>query len=416
MQLFLTFVGLTVLTLAAFVQERNRIERTLRTSEARFRSMADTTPVMIWMSGTDKLCMFLNKGWLDFTGRSMEQELGNGWTHGVHPDDAERCTAVYSGAFDQRREFMMEYRLRRRDGQYRWVVDSGAPHFAADGTFVGYIGSCIDITERYELQRSRQELAHATRISTMGVLAASLAHELIQPLTAILSNVQAAQRFMSQDSMDPVEVREILKDVADDGTRASEVIRRMRALAKKGELDIAPLDLSSVIRDVALLVQGDAIVRGVRFSMELHAALPVNGDRVQLQQVMLNLLLNAFDAVKDCPSGRHIVVVTAESGGAGIIRVAVRDSGVGLTGDKLDKIFTPFFTSKPDGLGLGLSISRSIVEAHGGRLRAENNPDEGATFYFTLPMRAGTRDRSIQTNVALSASLERRGSDDQAHA
>jgi two-component system sensor kinase FixL len=296
-------------------------------------------------------------------------------------------------------------------------VDSGAPHFAADGTFVGYIGSCIDITERYELQRSRQELAHATRISTMGVLAASLAHELIQPLTAILSNVQAAQRFMSQDSMDPVEVREILKDVADDGTRASEVIRRMRALAKKGELDIAPLDLSSVIRDVALLVQGDAIVRGVRFSMELHAALPVNGDRVQLQQVMLNLLLNAFDAVKDCPSGRHIVVVTAESGGAGIIRVAVRDSGVGLTGDKLDKIFTPFFTSKPDGLGLGLSISRSIVEAHGGRLRAENNPDEGATFYFTLPMRAETRDRSIQTsNVALSASLERRGSDDQAHA
>jgi two-component system sensor kinase FixL len=222
---------------------------------------------------------------------------------------------------------------------------------------------------------------------------------------------------MSQDSMDAMEVREILKDVADDGTRASEVIRRMRALARKDELDIAPLALSSVIREVALLVQSDAIVRGVHFSMELHGVLPVNGDRVQLQQVMLNLLLNAFDAVKDCPSGRRMVVVTAAVMQGGMVRVALRDSGVGLTADKLDKIFTPFFTSKRDGLGLGLSISRSIIEAHGGRLRAENNPDEGATFYFTLPMRVETRDRSIQTsNVALSASLERRGSDDQAHA
>jgi PAS domain S-box-containing protein len=349
---------------------------------------------MIWMSGTDKLCSFFNKGWLDFVGQAMEQQVGEAWTGGLHPDDKERCLDTYCRAFDERRTFIMEYRLRRHDGEYRWIVDSGVPRFEQDGTFIGYIGSCIDITDRYELQRMRQELAHVTRISTMGELAASLAHELNQPLTAILSNVQAAQRFIDADSIDLGELREILKDIVADDTRATEVIRRMRALATKGELEIVPLDLAAVIQEVGLLVQSDSVVRGVHFSMDLRESLPVHGDRVQLQQVFLNLLLNAFDAVKDRPPGERIVAVKAERIDPEMIRVAVCDSGLGLTADKLDKVFTPFFTSKPDGLGLGLSISRSIIEAHRGRLRAQNNTDRGATFYFTLPLREAITSES----------------------
>ncbi len=247
-----------------------------------------------------------------------------------------------------------------------------------------------DITERKraesELQRHREELVHVTRISTMGELAASLAHELNQPLTAILSNAQAAQRFLSSKPPNLEEVREILTDIVQDNNRAGEVIRRIRTLVKTEELFFTSLDLGGVIRDVVQLVHSDVILRNVRISLNFHDNLPlVRGDKVQLQQVMLNLLLNAFDAMKDSRVNEREVVVRVELDGAGTVVVAVRDHGTGVPGDKLDKIFDPFYTTKRDGLGMGLSVSRSIIEAHGGHLRAQNNPDGGATFYFTLP-------------------------------
>jgi two-component system, LuxR family, sensor kinase FixL len=244
----------------------------------------------------------------------------------------------------------------------------------------------IDRTERYELLQNRRQLAHLTRVSTLGELAGSLAHELNQPLTAILSNAQAAQRFLATQPLDLAEVREILHDLVEDNNRASEVIRKIRALVKKVEAEAAPLSIASVIRDVALLVHSDAIVRGIRVFATVAPELPpVHGDKVQLQQVLLNLLLNAFDASESCSALDHEVTIEATFDGADTIRVGVRDSGVGLAADTVDKIFLPFFTSKRDGLGLGLSISRSIVEMHKGRIWAENNKDRGATFYFTLP-------------------------------
>jgi PAS domain S-box-containing protein len=501
------------------ITERKRAEEKLRESDARFRAVADAAPVMIWMSGTDKLCVFFNKGWLDFTGRTLEQELGNGWAEGVDREDFDRCLEIYVNSFEARQEFAMEYRLRRRDGEYRLVMDKGVPRFASDGAFLGYIGSCIDITEikraedalgeertflrqvidtdpnfifakdregrftlvnqavadaygttveelvgktdadfnpnreevesfrrmdlevmntlqerfileehitdargkvrwlqtvkrpivggdgsanqvlgassditrrkeaEAEIQRNRLELAHVTRVSTMGEMAASLAHELNQPLTAILSNAQAAQRFLAANPANVDEMGEILKDIVEDDRRAGEIIRRMWTLVKKEELEFAPLDLGNVIGDVVMLAHSDAILHNIRVLREIDSGLPaVRGDRVQLQQVVLNLLLNAFDAMHDCPANEREIRVWAQWDGARMVTVAVRDKGTGLSRDKLDKIFQPFFTTKPDGLGMGLSICRSIVEAHGGRLWAENNPDRGAIFYFTVPM------------------------------
>jgi two-component system sensor kinase FixL len=243
-----------------------------------------------------------------------------------------------------------------------------------------------DRTDHYALRRSQQDLAHVTRVSTIGELAGSLAHELNQPLTAILSNVHAALRFMATEPIDVAEVREILNDVVQDDYRASEIIRRVRAVVKKAEPEFALIDMAEIVHNAVVLLHSDAILRNTRVIVDLCEDPPtVSGDKVQLQQVTLNLLLNAFDAMSDALPGERVVSVKLSRDGDGIARLAVHDRGRGITPGKLDSIFTPFYTSKPHGLGLGLSISRSIVELHGGRLWAENNPDRGATFYVTLP-------------------------------
>jgi PAS domain S-box-containing protein len=282
-----------------------------------------------------------------------------------------------------------EFRVIHPSGGERWVVARDKAIHGPRG--IRRMGTMVDITERkqteMELREQREELAHVARISTMGELAASLAHELNQPLTAILSNAQAALRFLSSKPADIEEVREILQDIVKDNSRASEVIRRMRSLVKKEAIEFAPVDMPSLVRDVAALVHSDAILLNVKLLVETTDGLPaVHGDKVQLQQVVLNLLLNAFDAMKECPPTERQVKLSVERNDAGLIQTAVSDRGPGLSHDKLDKIFQPFYTTKGEGLGMGLSICRSIIEAHGGRLWAENNPDRGATFYFTLPL------------------------------
>jgi two-component system, LuxR family, sensor kinase FixL len=285
---------------------------------------------------------------------------------------------------------------RRKDGtEFPAEITANPLSSEADSDTLMVI---VDRTDQYELLRNRQELTHLTRVSTLGELAGSLAHELNQPLTAILSNAQAAQRFLAAQPVNLAEVREILHDLVEDNRRASEVLRKIRALVKKGELEAAALSLASVVRDVALLVHSDAIVRGIRMYLKIAPELPfVYGDRVQLEQVILNLLLNAFEAMESRTAPDRAVTIEATLAGAGMIRVAVRDRGLGLAPDKLDRVFKPFVTSKREGLGLGLSITRSIVERHGGRIWAENNEDQGAVFYFTLPTGAAAeRTRSRQ--------------------
>jgi PAS domain S-box-containing protein len=389
LEIFLAVLAVPMMLLASSIEEAHDSSAALTESEARFRKMTDTAPVMIWMIGADKLCTFVNKKWLDFRGGTLERELGHGWTEGLHPDDLGRFDDAFASSFSARQEFTIEYRLQRSDGEYRWLVNSGVPRLEDDGTFLGYLGSCVDITERKraeaELHLERQELAHISRLSTMGELAASLAHELHQPLTAILSNAQAAQRFIAADSTDLDEVREILADIIQDNSRAAEVIRRMRSLVKKEGIELAAIELSTIIQDVILLTRTDAMLHNIRVLLDLGPGLPpVRGDRVQLQQVLLNLLLNAFDAMGNCPANQREITVRAKRD-SGQVEVSVSDQGTGLTPHALERIFQPFFTTKRDGLGMGLAISRSIIEAHGGRLGAKNNVGRGATFGFILP-------------------------------
>jgi PAS domain S-box-containing protein len=376
--------------LARLTHQLQATEAALRESEARFRTLIDAAPVLVWMSGPDKRCTFFNQPWLAFTGRTLEQERGDGWAEGVHAEDLPACLETYGSSFDARRPFTMEYRLRRADGQYRWVLDTGVPRHTPEGQFVGYIGSCIDITERrlaeLEAARQREELAHLSRVLLVGELSGALAHELNQPLTAILTNVRAAQRLLEQGAVEPAELQEILSDIAEGGHRATEVIRRLRLLLKKGELQRQPLHVNEVVGDALKLMRSDLVRRRVTVETNLARDLPaVVGDAVQLQQVLLNLLVNGCEAMAGVEGPeRRLRVRTEWADGQGV-RVSIIDRGSGIAPEHRERLFEPFFTTKGKGLGLGLAICRTLIAAHGGSFWATNNPDRGATFQFTLP-------------------------------
>jgi signal transduction histidine kinase len=238
-----------------------------------------------------------------------------------------------------------------------------------------------------ETQRLRQELTHIGRVSAMGELSASLAHELNQPLTAILSNAQAAQTLLACDVVDLEAMREILTDIVADDKRAAAVIRRLRSLLRKGDLEFVPLDVNEIVSEVGWLVKNDALTRNVCLRLDLAADLSgVLGDRVQLQQVVLNLVLNGLEALRPPWAGARTLVIRTAMDGAATVTVAVQDSGPGIGEKDTDRIFQPFYTTKAEGLGMGLAIARTIVDAHGGRLAAANNEHGGATVRFTLPM------------------------------
>jgi two-component system sensor kinase FixL len=256
----------------------------------------------------------------------------------------------------------------------------------ADGIVTHYIGIQTDTTLMREIEleinEQREELLHVTRVGKLAEFVSSLAHEISQPLTAILSYAQAAKRMLAGD--DP-KLQEILQYIIDDDQRAAAVIQRLRALLKKSISEMKPLDINILINETVVLISTDATVRNISLKLELENSLPlIRGDRIQLQQVILNLVSNSFDALENIQGIREILISTSRKD-ANMIIVKVKDSGCGIPADNISKLFTHFFTSKTDGLGMGLSISRSIIEAHGGQIYVENNPDRGVTFYFTVP-------------------------------
>jgi PAS domain S-box-containing protein len=381
------------------ITERKVAEEALRESEGRFRTVADVAPVMIWMSGTDQEGVFFNKGWLEFTGRTVDQELGEGWLNGVHPDDLAHCLGVCGTAFDKQEPFTVEFRLRRKDGEYRWLLDTGTPRFETDGTFLGYIGSCIDIGERKQAELDHQlqsmELARVGRLALMGELAASLAHEVNNPLGAMVTNASAGQRLLARGQLPADELRELLADIVADGHRAREVIQGIRNMVRKSEASHALVGMNDVIRDLLRIVRADAIARNVSLVAEVDAnAGIVLADRVQLLQVLLNLTMNAFEALTVVRAEARRVVVRAEPVEDRKICVSVRDTGPGFPDGIVDQLFEAFFSTKAEGTGMGLAIARSIVEAHGGTLSGENCAKGGALFTICLPEATEAKSRA----------------------
>jgi two-component system sensor kinase FixL len=499
------------------VTARKLGEEALSESEERFRIVADAAPVLIWMSGADKLCTFFNKPWLEFTGRSLDQEMGNGCLEGVHPDDLQRYLKIYTEAFDARKAFVMQYRLRRNDGEYRWISDNGVPRYDARGNFGGYIGSCLDVTElinkeqalrefeervvlaaeaahlgvwemdtatnelwmsdgartlfqfdsetrldhaavqdrvhpedralrdsavkgaietrsQYEIEyrvllpdgtlrwigsrgrcvtgekgagsrligvsiditprklaeaealQHREEVGHLSRVAVMGEMVASIAHELNQPLSGIISNASAGQRFIDRGDVDLGELRDLLTDIMADGRRAGDVIRGVRSMVKKGAPVRQRVNLNDIVMNVVRMVNPDAVLHSCEMETLLEPNLPViEADPIQLQQVLLNLVINAFDAMRNTPLSRRKIVIATERNGDGAIYASVRDYGVGISEEARERLFEHFFTTKAKGLGMGLGIVRSIVESNGGTVAAENVASGGARFHFTLP-------------------------------
>ncbi|PYL22964.1 MAG: hypothetical protein DMF37_10930, partial [Verrucomicrobia bacterium] len=499
------------------VTKRKIAEEELSESEARFGTIADAAPVLIWMSGVDKLCTFFNKPWLEFTGRSLEQEMGNGWAEGVHPDDLQRCHDIYVSAFDAREPFVMQYRLRRHDGEYRWISDSGVPRYDAKKNFVGYIGSCVDVTElinkdlalrqseermrlaadavnlgiwewnlakdeiwatnerrallgwpssgkirfddfisrlhpddrnrirhaieeaihngrdydseyrlvlpdgiirwmatrgsvhldsdgkpsrflgisiditarkqaELEALQRREEIGHLSRVAVMGELTASIAHELNQPLSGIISNASAGQRFIDRGDIDLREFRELLADIVADGRRAGDVIRGIQTMVKKGGPTRQHVNMNDLVANVVRMINPNAMHHSCEVQTSLEPNLPpIEADPIQLQQVLINLVINAFDAMRNTPLSRRKVVIATERNGDGTICMSVRDYGTGISEEARERLFDHFFTTKAEGLGMGLGIVRSIVESHGGTVAGENADGGGARFHFTLP-------------------------------
>jgi C4-dicarboxylate-specific signal transduction histidine kinase len=289
----------------------------------------------------------------------------------------------------------VEFRIVLPDGAIKYVRSTGHPVRNISGDLLEYVGTSIDVTERKradeERERLRQaqtDLAHVNRVTTMGELTASLAHEVNQPIAAAITNANTCMRWLSADTPNLEEARAAAMRIVKDGTRAAEIIKRVRLLFKKGSPERELVDLNEVVRDMIVLLRSEATRYSISVRTKLAADLPeVVGDRVQLQQVLMNLMINGIDAMRDVDGTRELVV-KSERGEYEQALVSVSDTGVGLPQQQADQIFNAFFTTKSHGFGMGLRISRSIVESHGGRLWAAENSPRGASFYVTLPTKA----------------------------
>jgi len=309
----------------------------------------------------------------------------------THPDDRDRVQQTIDRAAQERKDLEFEHRLLMPDGSVRYVNAIGHPVPGPSGDLVEFVGTVMDVTERRRAEEERQALAHANRVTTVGQLTASIAHEVNQPIAAVVTNAHAALRWLNMQPSDPEEVRQALDRIVKAGRRAGDVISRMRALVRKAPPRNDPLDIDEVIREVIALTRSELDRTGTDLQTRLADGLPlVPGDRIQLQQVMVNLILNAVEAMSGSDEGSRELLISTEEDGANGVRIAVRDWGPGLKPESLDRLFDAFYTTKPDGMGMGLSICRSIIEAHGGRVWATANVPQGAVFQFTLPQQGRT--------------------------
>src|SRR3989454_1617034 len=319
----------------------------------------------------------------------------------VHPEDRDRVRSeVFLERPDEGSHFDVEFRLVLPDGTMKYVRSTGHPVRNISGAVLEYVGTSIDVTdrkraeeERERLRQAQEDLAHVNRVTTMGELTASLAHEVNQPITAAVADANACVRWLTRDSPDVEEARAAASRIVQDAMRAADIVSRIRLLFQKNTSQRELVDVNEVIREMIVLLRGEATRYSIAIRTELAAdPLQVMGDRVQLQQVMMNLMINSTDAMKDVDGTRELAITSQPADNEEIL-VSISDTGLGLPSQQADQIFKAFFTTKPHGTGMGLSISRSIVESHGGRLWAGRNSPRGASFYFTLPSKAQVPDK-----------------------
>ena len=331
--------------------------------------------------------IYANQSFQKMTGYAKKEILGRNYFLLYGADADHHIIEKIKQTIHRGKSFHGEMLNFKKNGKKYWNLLRIAPVRDSIGAVTHYVGIQTDITlmreKELEINGQREELLHVTRVGKLAEFVSSLAHEINQPLTAILSYAQAAQRMLA--GREP-KIQEILQYIINDDQRSAAVIQRLRSLLKKSSSEMKLLEINTLINETVVLITTDATVRNIFIKLELDSNLPlVSCDRIQLQQVLLNLISNSFDAIESSQNLREILIRTSRKDNHAIM-VEVKDSGCGIPAQNISKLFTHFFTSKPDGLGMGLSISRSIVEAHGGRLDVKNNPNHGATFYFTIPV------------------------------
>ena len=355
----------------------------LEESEKRFREMADTAPILIWTSAPDRFCTFFNRGWLNFTGRTMNQELGEGWLEGVHPEDGDTCLSTYVSSFAARRSFELEYRLRRADGEYRWVLVRGGPRFTAAGEFTGYIGSATDITD---LKRAQETALSKEKFQSLAVLTRGIAHDFNNLMSSILAEAEVAEAHLNEATSP----REEIQQIKTAALRASEVVGELMIYSGEEKAAFERVNLTGLVEEMLELLRV-SISKHIVMRMHLDEHLPeVRGNATQIRQMVMNLIINASQAIGECAG--VIVVRTSSDALSEFVRLEVTDSGCGISEDERTKIFDPFFTRKPGGHGLGLAVVHGIVSSHGGTISVSSTPGTGSTFEVLLPRAAEWRE------------------------
>ena len=398
-----------LLRAAQLARQLQASEADLRETQERMELAANAAELGMWMWDIVR-----DEVWITDKGRSLfgfgasEKLDFDRFRSGLHPEDRGSLLKAVEDSLRTGAEYRCEYRVVLPNGQLRWIAGRGHVEFNGNGQAVRMRGASLDITKRkqaeLEAARQRNEMAHLSRVTMLGQLSGSIAHELSLPLSAILSNAQAAQQILANGRTDLAEVREILNDIVSEDKRAGEVIRHLRLWLKKGEVQHDSIRINEVVQDVLKLVRNDLVNQNIRVDTELARNLPdLIGDPVQLQQVLLNLVVNACDAMTDgITPERQLLIRTEIENGNGEVLVSVTDRGGSIPGEKIEQIFEPFFTTKAKGMGLGLSVCRTIIAAHGGKLWATNNADRGATFHFSLPIGRSDGEVVIANNAISS--------------
>jgi PAS domain S-box-containing protein len=374
------------------VQRAGQLSRKLREYEQRLTMAADAANFGIWMRDLVRNEIWVTDQWRALLGFTKTESIDfDVYLGKLHPEDREAVRQIQARAIGGEGHYEMEYRVMLPDSGIRWIGSHGHVEFNASGKPIFLRGVSIDITNRkqkeMELAQQLSEVAHLSRVTTLGEISGSLAHELSQPLGAILTNTDAAEFHLKKPTPNLDEVRAILEDIRKDDIRAGEIIHGMRSFLRRRELEMQPVEMDQLAGDAIRLVSADAVTRKITIGLEIPPGLPrVLGDRIHLQQVLVNLLVNGMDAADNCAVPYRRIIIRATQLTPLLVEIAVSDAGAGISPGDMNRVFDAFHTTKKGGLGLGLSICRSIVEAHGGTITIENNLDRGATVRFTLPI------------------------------